>query len=265
MNNGDSFHNGSENLELQLKNRRGPSEETADASAAEPTESPAALPAESTPAASPEAPKPPVAPSPVYDPTQEITAPHKRPYVNIYAAGAGISYSAGSRPQAAAPVTPPAERGYTNIYARRTAERTEETPPGHFSNTPDPAEGLPYYEDMTESAAGRAKVSPVYASSAYSDETAEAVHKNKFNIASLILGIASFAGNLLCLTCLTPITAILAIIFGCMGRVSGKFEQKGLTGFILGIVYWALAVLLFLFVFILAIVDSAYSAGVPLE
>jgi hypothetical protein len=201
----------------------------------------------------------------VYDPTQEITAPHKRPYVNIYAASAGVSYPTGSRPQAAAPATPPAERDYTNIYARRTAERTEETPPGHYSNTPDPAEGLPYYGDMTEGTAGRAKVSPDYACSAYADETAEAVHKNKFNIASLILGIASFAGNLLCLSCLTPITAILAIIFGCMGRVSGKFEQKGLTGFILGIVYCALAVLLFLFVFIIAIVDSAYSAGTPLE
>jgi hypothetical protein len=108
---------------------------------------------------------------------------------------------------------------------------------------------------MTDGTAGRAKVSPDYASSAYADETAEAVHKNKFNIASLILGIASFAGNLLCLSCLTPITAILAIVFGCKGRVAGKFDQQGLVGFVMGIVYLALILLGILFIFLAAFIS----------
>ncbi|MBQ4112384.1 MAG: DUF4190 domain-containing protein [Clostridia bacterium] len=240
MNNGDSFHNGSENLELQKQNRLGLSEENS-------TEIPS--PDDQT------CPAPASAPKPVLDAASSRLAPHERPYVNIYAGGA-VSYP-GGRPTPATPPPPPEKRNYTNIYAQRVAERPADTQPGVYSNTPLSEEGVPYYEDIP---GGDSRSTPVttYDASDYADEEAALAHKRKINLASLILGIASFAANLLCLTCLTPITAILAIIFGCMGRVAGKFDQRGLVGFVLGVVYCSLMLLGILFIFLAVLLSATH-------
>lgn len=74
-------------------------------------------------------------------------------------------------------------------------------------------------------------------------ETEQDSRTDKYNMASLILGISSFAGNFCCLSCLTPFAAILAIIFGCLGRREGRFQTKGLVGMILGIVFLSLLIL----------------------
>ncbi|MBQ3507734.1 MAG: DUF4190 domain-containing protein, partial [Clostridia bacterium] len=227
MNNGDSFHNGAENLELQKRNRLG-DESGTDQKAAKVSHS--AFSDDKSPYGS--------------SYSSVNLPPHKRPYISIYAQNGGVSYPQDSRKiidhaEGRENQTAPEQRNYTNIYAQRVAERNEAYRPGEYSNTPNPAHpqsgfssesknGIPYYGDET--------ASPYQD---YSVDPAVIARKNKFNIASLVLGIVSLAGNLCCLTCLTPITAILAIIFGCVGRIGGRFEKKGLTGLILGIVYWA--------------------------
>jgi hypothetical protein len=187
-----------------------------------------------------------------------------------------VTYTAGaekpSETSARAAAVPPAERDYVNIYAQRAAQRTEPTERSVYSNTPDMTDGIPYYGDSEASPAkGNAKLTygtpaAAYAPECYStedfpDETAERAHKGKLNMAALILGIVSFAGNMVCLTCLTPITAILAIIFGCIGRVNGKFEQKGLIGMVLGIVYCGLILLMLLFLFLVGLMTAEETGG----
>lgn len=299
MNNGDSFHNGSENLELQRRIRESaglealPSEPetTADepsADATPATTDPSSMADPTSPAphvpkniyadGAPSRPKniyavdapsrPKATGTPVDNPyadprIEDHTPPHQRPYVNIYATNGGVTYTAGAEkpvPRAEGTVQIPVqERSYTNIYARRVAARTTPTEPGFFGNTPDISQGLPYYGDTeggdgygTEIAYGT--ITAAYGSEEDANETVERERKNKFNLASLILGIASFAGNMVCLTILTPITAILAIIFGCMGRVGGKFQQKGLVGMVLGIVYCGLMLLLLVFIILVAVI-----------
>jgi hypothetical protein len=138
------------------------------------------------------------------------------------------------------------------------AERTADTERGTYSNTPAtaggiPTEGIPYYEDLPEK--NTASASFTYDAAYCPDESAQQERKKKFNVAALILGIASFAANLCCLTLFTPITAILAIVFGCKGRVAGKFDQQGLVGFVMGIVYLALILLGILFIFLAAFIS----------
>lgn len=176
MNNGDSFHNGPENLELQRKNRLGIQDLPSDSAAGNPTDS--------TP--------PPIAP---------------------------ITHSIESA-----------------------------TVVGTKNNI-----GTPYYESPT--------ANPAYAFGDGEGEAEQLQRKNKFNVASLVLGISSFAGNLVCLFCLTPIAAILAIVFGCMGRVGGKFNSKGLVGMILGIVYFVLFFLLFALVILAAALGLSEAPG----
>ncbi len=168
MNNGDSFHNGAENLELQRKNRLG---EKTDAE------------------------------------------------------------------KATANTSPTASASNANPTHLHTGFSTESK------------NGIPYYGDET------ADASPYQD---YTVDPAVMVRKNRFNVASLVLGIASLAGNFCCLTCLTPIAAILAIIFGCVGRINGRFEKKGLIGMVLGIVYWGLLILFIVGITaLMAITDSA--------
>jgi hypothetical protein len=322
MKNGDSFHNGSENIELQQRIREEagltPLQTDEDASPtptappsdeSHPAEAGGSLESVKNPHAVPAA-KPvgniyakgasgtysrPVGnmyapdgggksatgtprPNPYADPrVEDHTPPHMRPYVSIYARGNGVTYTAGaekpSEASARAAVQPSAERSYVDLYARRTALRTEPTEPGVYSNTPDMSVGVPYYGESdpfpSQSAQKSnyntpAAVSPsqAYTSEDFPNEDAERAHKGKFNMAAFILGIASFAGNMVCLTCLTPITAILAIIFGCVGRINGKFEQKGLIGMVLGIVYCGLTLLLLLF-FLLVGLMTAGEMGEP--
>ena len=115
----------------------------------------------------------------------------------------------------------------------------------------DIPDGIPYYDDAGTVSRPTA-------------DAAEVARKSKLNIASLVLGIASFAGNVLCLTCLTPVAAILAIVFGCIGRVEGRFDQKGLIGMILGIVYCAITLLSLLFFITAMIAAAADGVGEPL-
>lgn len=245
MDQGNSFHNGQENLELQRKNRLGNQEDNTEETA-------------KAPSAAPHAPSP-----------QDVAnlPPHKRPYVNIYATENQVTYpqdshgilehTAEGERQAS-----PEHRGYTNIYARRVAERDEPYSPGAYGNTPDShrpeadtahgtPDGIPYYDDAGTVSRPTA-------------DSAEVARKSKLNIASLVLGIASFAGNALCLTCLTPIAAILAIVFGCIGRVEGRFDQKGLIGMILGIVYCAITLLSILLFIMAMIAAAADGVGEPL-
>lgn len=231
MDHGDSFHNGQENLELQRRNRLGNQEESAEEAA------------KATPADTP-------APSP-----QDVAhlPPHKRPYVNIYATENQVTYPQDShgileRTAEEKRQAPSEHRGYTNIYARRVAERDEPYRPGAYGNTPD---GIPYYDDAGTLSRPTA-------------DAAEVARKSKLNIASLVLGISSFAGNVFCLTCLTPVAAILAIVFGCIGRIEGRFDQKGLIGMILGIVYCAITLLATLFFITAMIAAAADGVGEPL-
>ena len=251
MSNGNSFHNGDDNLELQKRNRLGIYDEDPSAESA---------PAENTVSDSH---------APIPHPTAKATpdgrdpsllAPHERPYVSIYAPN-GVTYPTG-KPTPAPPPTSLNQRTYTNIYARRVAERPADTERGTYSNTPSrsdhiPTEGIPYYGDpMSQDFSA----SVTYDTADLADESAQRDRKKKINVASLILGIASFAANLCCLTLFTPITAILAIIFGCKGRVAGKFEQQGLVGFVMGIVYLSLILLGILFIFLAAFI-SVMSEG----
>lgn len=181
MNNGDSFHNGPENLELQRQNRLGLYNQSSDP------------------------------------------------------AGQNTSDAAGTSPSSSS--------GSIRVTAGTTGPAPRSTPVSAASlvgsvGTKNAVQ-TPYYGDPVENSSGY-------------DENEERAYRNKFNVASLALGISAFAGNLLCLFCLTPFAAILAIIFGCVGRVGGKFDGKGLTGLILGIVYFALFFLLIAFVILLA-------------
>lgn len=223
MNNGDSFHNGPENQELQTKNMIAPPKVETPQETAENLNLP----------------------------------PHQRPYVNIYGIADSQTCTAGGKEaiekaRNASRPSFPEERGYTNIYAQRVANRDEPSAPSQYGNGVD---ATPYYGDAS-------------AASPYDlpdeDEEAAIARKKKFNLASMILGICSFAGNICCLTCLTPITAILAIIFGCVGRIGGKFEAKGLVGLILGIIYCALMILIVLYFFMVGMLmgtdESIYTA-----
>ena len=247
MSNGNSFHNGDDNLELQRRNRLGIYDENS---------SEESSPSDSTVSDSGASATP---PPPKTIPTGKdpsLLAPHERPYVNIYAPNT-ITYPTG-KPSHEPPPTPPEQRTYTNIYARRVAERTADTERGTYSNTPAtaasiPTEGIPYYEDLPKK--NTASASFTYDAADCPDESAQQERKKKFNVAALILGIASFAANLCCLTLFTPITAILAIVFGCKGRVAGKFDQQGLVGFVMGIVYLALILLGILFIFLAAFIS----------
>ena len=74
--------------------------------------------------------------------------------------------------------------------------------------------------------------------------------KEKFNLASLILGIASWAGLVLCCGCISPFTAIASIILAFMGKENGKFNGKAVAGIITSVIF--LVIFLF-FIFILAL------------
>ena len=209
MSNQDSFHNGPENLELQTKNM-------------------AAAPKVET-----------------YQETADhLNLPaHQRPYVNIYDSSNRQSCTAGGKEileetRNASRVLTPEQAGYTNVYNQRVADRSEPSDPGQFGNENNNGT-TPYYGD--------APASLPY-DTTDDDNSAEFSRKKKLSLAALILGISSFAGNICCLTCLTPFTAILAIIFGCVGRIGGKFETKGLIGMILGIVYCGIMILLILYI-----------------
>lgn len=260
MNNGDSFHNGAANQEFQKRNRMNlqsaAGNTEAAGSAASGSDAKPASPAEPTPTPTPSdgdgAPSQDnrTTPTPVADDTDR-PSPAPQP----------------------APVPTREHRGYIDVYARRVAERQEssldgdnhggENRPGEFGNTPAPSgipsgsvgggggSGVPYYEEGSRTAV-------------YVADPAEIARKDKWNLVSMIMGIVSFAGNILCLTCLTPITAILAIIFACLGRVGGKFQSKGVAGLVLGIVYCALTLLLFLFIIVMAVIGSSEDAGVAL-
>ena len=182
MNNGNSFHNGPANLELQNRTLKG----------AEP-------PSIDTPPAATE-------------PAVTAEATHDTVMTN------------GEAP-ASAPTAEP-------------VKAAESIP----AATASPV-GIPHYDPA-----------PVYSPYQFDNgETDQSNRAEKFNLASLILGIASFAGNLCCLTCLTPFSAILAIIFGCMGRIEGRFRAKGLAGMILGIAYLALILLMLLYIVAVAV------------
>ncbi|MBE6586027.1 MAG: DUF4190 domain-containing protein [Ruminococcaceae bacterium] len=73
--------------------------------------------------------------------------------------------------------------------------------------------------------------------------------KNNFNTAAMVLGIVTWGGLLLCCGCFSLPTAILSIIFGVMGRSQGKFDGKGLAGFILGVSFLAFLFLAIAFLF----------------
>ncbi len=228
MNNGDSFHNGETNLAFQKRNRmnlQGTAESTVAADSAA-SDNGTAL--DGTGCTTP-------------------TPPQK-------------------------PMSSPEHRGYIDVYARRVAERREsdlggennsgENRPDEFGNTPAATpsgmssgsaghSGIPYYEEGGKTAM-------------YVADPAEITRKDSLNLIAMIMGIVSFAGNLLCLTCLTPFTAILAIVFGCLGRVGGKFQGKGLAGFVLGIVYCAITLLTVLFFVTVMVAASADGVGEPL-
>ena len=86
---------------------------------------------------------------------------------------------------------------------------------------------------------------PVYQQAVYGNPPPPENKNSGLNTASLVLGIVSCGGLILCCGCFSPITAILSIIFACIGRENGKFNGKGLAGFILSIVCLGLMLLLF--------------------
>ncbi len=67
---------------------------------------------------------------------------------------------------------------------------------------------------------------------------------NPLATASLVLGIVTWAGLILCCGCFSPITAILAIIFAAISRENKKMTGQGIAGLVLGIVFLSLLLLL---------------------
>ena len=65
-------------------------------------------------------------------------------------------------------------------------------------------------------------------------------------IASLVLGILSFV--LICCCCVSPILSILAIVFAFVAKSKngGKMPGMATAGLVLGIVFWAVFIILLL-------------------
>lgn len=266
MNNGDSFHNGSDNLELQRRNRYGsPAEadkdpkpaddadtdtvpdtntDTANETAAPRSTSRGALSISSDPPAE-------GAGSPYVDPyTNPNAPPAPRPYRNIYAKGPAPA------PEYSLPVdetpaeSPDAHRGYVNIYAQRVSDRTEASEPGQYGNTPpDPATaaGLVGYDVSTGTYAPPPPIDPA---------------AEKASHTSLILGIVSVAITFLCCAFFSVVTAILAIVYARKGRVDGKLLSNGTAGMVMGIICLGiigLSVLMFFLMFFMILLTEGYA------
>ncbi len=84
--------------------------------------------------------------------------------------------------------------------------------------------------------------------------------KDGYNIASLVLGIVSWAGLILCCGCFSPFTAIISIILAFVGRENGKFNGKAVAGIILSVSFLVIFPLLFIFFLYVAEVEPSDSS-----
>jgi len=119
---------------------------------------------------------------------------------------------AGAQSPASDP--PPAETAETAYTAPAEPPKTESS--GRIHTEASVSGGIPHY--------GAPGTYSPYGGDYR--ETEQDSRTDKYNMASLILGISSFAGNFCCLSCLTPFAAILAIIFGCLGRREGRSKPR---------------------------------------
>ena len=91
---------------------------------------------------------------------------------------------------------------------------------------------------------------------------------NPLSTTSMILGIVTWGGLILCCGCFSPVTAILSIIFALVSRENKKMNGKAVAGLVLGLVFLFLfiAVLIFLLAggFLYTHIDSGEENVVPL-
>lgn len=76
-----------------------------------------------------------------------------------------------------------------------------------------------------------------YAYAAYGQQPPKKSPKENYNVASMVLGIVSWVGLILCCGCFSPFTAVISIILAFMGKENGKFSGKAVAGIILSIIF----------------------------
>ncbi len=69
---------------------------------------------------------------------------------------------------------------------------------------------------------------------------------NPLSTTSMIMGIVTWGGLILCCGCFSPVTAILAIIFAIVSRTNKKMNGRAVAGLVLGIVFLCLFFMLLL-------------------
>lgn len=141
-------------------------------------------------------------------------------------------------------------------FSERPTDKNDTSSGGHDDYTANPT-GDSWQNGTQGQYQGTYTYDPTYqnpAYAAYGSPQPQSHPNDGFNTASLVLGIVSWGGLILCCGCFSPITAILSIIFGCIGRENGRFNGKGLTGLILSIV--CIVFLMVLFALVLASENS---------
>lgn len=88
-----------------------------------------------------------------------------------------------------------------------------------------------------------------------------AAPRNPLSTTSMILGIVTWGGLILCCGCFSPVTAILAIIFALVSRDNKKMNGMAVAGLVLGVAFLCLFFMLLLFL----ITGSVFETSSVLE
>jgi len=88
-----------------------------------------------------------------------------------------------------------------------------------------------------------------------------AERKNPLATASMVLGIVTWGGLILCCGCFSPVTAILAIIFAIASRDNKKMNGMAVAGLLLGAAFLCL----FFMLLLLLITGSVFETSSALE
>ncbi len=179
----------------------------------------------------PQPPMPEQAPAaPIEQPQIEQTAIQAEPSTEAPTAPAEEeAVQADPAPEAASQAAPQQTYG-------QSASQTANQPIGQPTGQPM---GQPYGYQGTYQNPNQAQYQyqNPYAYAIYGQQPPKKSPKEGYNIASMVLGIVSWAGLILCCGCFSPFTAIISIILAFMGRENGKFSGKAVAGIILSIIF----------------------------